>query len=68
MGQAVADIFGIKFGFYGFLVNTKVKVDFDNMVEEINSVCLPRSALSGPVIDPISPRIRNTSKPGPRSA
>lgn len=37
MGQAVADVFGIRFGFYGFLVNTKVKVDFDNMVEEINS-------------------------------
>jgi len=37
MGQAVADLFGIQFGFHGFIVNTKVKVDFDNMVEEINS-------------------------------
>lgn len=36
MGQAVADLFGINFGFHGFIVNTKVKVDFDNMVEEIN--------------------------------
>lgn len=39
MGQAVADLFGINFGFHGFIVNTKVKVDFDNMVEEINIVC-----------------------------
>jgi len=37
MGQAVADLFGIKFGFYGFLANTRLKLDFDNMVEEINS-------------------------------
>ena len=36
MGQAVADLFKIKFGFYGFLANTRVKMDFDNMVEEIN--------------------------------
>ncbi|KAG8899046.1 hypothetical protein FRB99_006963 [Tulasnella sp. 403] len=37
MGQAVADIFGIKFGFFGMLANAKLRIDFDNMVEEINS-------------------------------
>ncbi|KAG9014997.1 hypothetical protein FRB94_007069 [Tulasnella sp. JGI-2019a] len=36
LGKAIAELFGIKFGFYGFIVNTKIKMDFDNMVEEIN--------------------------------
>lgn len=37
MGQAVADLFGIKFGFYGTLVNLKANLGSDGMVEEINS-------------------------------
>ncbi|KAG8932170.1 hypothetical protein FRC03_005359 [Tulasnella sp. 419] len=36
MGQVVAKVFDIKFGFYGFVVNTKVKMDYDSMVEDIN--------------------------------
>lgn len=37
LGKAIAEIFGLKFSFYGFIVNTQVKMDFDNMVEDINS-------------------------------
>lgn len=51
-------MFGLKFGFYGFIVNTKVKMDFDHMVEEINGkhveawtdICLKSTP---PMINPV---------------
>lgn len=58
LGKAIAELFGIRFGFYGFIVNTKIKIDFDNMVEEINAkhveawtdVCMKSDP---PIVNPI---------------
>ncbi|KAG8891103.1 hypothetical protein FRB98_000112 [Tulasnella sp. 332] len=58
LGKAIAELFGIKFGFYGFIANTKVKIDFDHMVEEINAkhveawteVCMKSDP---PIISPV---------------
>ncbi|KAB5594850.1 NAD-dependent epimerase/dehydratase family protein [Ceratobasidium theobromae] len=38
IGQLIAGMFGVKFGFHGFFMNTLAKVDLDAMIQDINDM------------------------------
>ncbi|KAJ1307224.1 hypothetical protein OPQ81_001338 [Rhizoctonia solani] len=59
IGQLIANMFDIKFGFHGFFMNTLAKVDLDNMIQDINdmhvSTWFTLCQTSNPPIPPTGP-------------
>lgn len=59
IGQLIAGMFDVKFGFHGFFMNTLAKVDLDSMIQDINdmhvSTWFTLCQQSNPPIPPTGP-------------